>query len=305
MPVRLFRGSDGAASMCEYLPPACRDYIRHARDGLPIRAIARENGVPPSTVLRRVRRIEAVRSDPFIDGFLSRMERKEPVPDIAALHSSARRVLRRLMEKDAVLVAGAHLPQAVVVRDSGDGPVIRLATLPTEHVAAMAVCGWIVPMEGGSRRLARYRISAEGRRTLDELLARQVRERWCRPGETPLAALSRRRALDGRPLFSPRQVSAGEMLRHDREVGRLDAEHARRFEAARNAVPCPRLARFAVAVCCDLVGVETAERRFGYSARSGKHLLPIALETIANFYGLPPDAEEDSTEDDAEIVSAA
>ena len=47
--------------------PEIREYIDHVEKGIPLRKIARRDGVHPSTVLRRVRKIEARRDDPLLD----------------------------------------------------------------------------------------------------------------------------------------------------------------------------------------------------------------------------------------------
>lgn len=46
----------------------------------------------------------------------------------------------------------------------------------------------------------------------------------------------------------------------------------------------PGLADVALRVCCQLEGVETAERRMGWAARSGKIVLRIALERLRRHY---------------------
>jgi len=47
----------------------------------------------------------------------------------------------------------------------------------------------------------------------------------------------------------------------------------------------------ALKVCCYLNGLEKAEKRLGWSARSGKVVLRIALQRLANHYGIAPAVE--------------
>ena len=80
--------------------------------------------------------------------------------------------------------------------------------------------------------------------------------------------------------------------------------HARRGRAGRGPAEGPQDARVRVAkamealgpglsdivfrICCFLEGLETAEKRLGWSARSGKVVLKIALERLAAHYQLAP-----------------
>ena len=48
----------------------------------------------------------------------------------------------------------------------------------------------------------------------------------------------------------------------------------------------PGLSDIVFRVCCFLEGLETAEKRLGWSARSGKVVLKIALERLAKHYGI-------------------
>ncbi|MEH6361358.1 MAG: helix-turn-helix domain-containing protein, partial [Amylibacter sp.] len=52
--------------------PNMREYIDHVENGISLRKIARRDGVHPSTVLRRIRKIEARRDDPLLDDILTR-----------------------------------------------------------------------------------------------------------------------------------------------------------------------------------------------------------------------------------------
>ncbi|UMA66073.1 helix-turn-helix domain-containing protein [Roseivivax marinus] len=133
--------------------------------------------------------------------------------------------------------------------------------------------------------------------------------------ETPVAALARRRDKSGRAFLDRALVRAAERLREDYEIARLghvgDAEtDALVLETADASLrkasagaedrtgPQAALARLAAALvdlgpglgdmalrcCCRLEGLETAEQRMGWSARSGKIVLRIALQRLARHY---------------------
>jgi len=134
-------------------------------------------------------------------------------------------------------------------------------------------------------------------------------------GEDPLGWLSRRKGPDGQPFLSVDEVEAGERLRLDFEMAQLGpsvAQDWRKFltpgdrlagsapsrgpaagpTAARDRVAKalsglgPGLSDAALRVCCFLEGLEACERRMGWSARSGKVVLKIALQRLAEHYGL-------------------
>ncbi|MEO1457428.1 MAG: DUF6456 domain-containing protein [Pseudomonadota bacterium] len=48
----------------------------------------------------------------------------------------------------------------------------------------------------------------------------------------------------------------------------------------------PGLADVAFRVCCFLEGLEACEKRMGWSARSGKVVLKLALQRLAQHYGI-------------------
>lgn len=129
--------------------------------------------------------------------------------------------------------------------------------------------------------------------------------------ESPVAALSRRRDKDGTPFLSPELVRAAERLREDFELahmgpkvaqnwerfltagvdgGRSPGDPLRGPEGARSRVAAalrdlgPGLGDTALRVCCYLEGLEATERRMGWSARSGKIVLRIALQRLARHY---------------------
>lgn len=132
--------------------------------------------------------------------------------------------------------------------------------------------------------------------------------------ETPLALLARRRDRTGRKFLPPELVSVGERLQEDFETAGLvrdpdrtwdqfladamegmgqgsagaDAARARVVGALRDLGP--GLGDAALQCCCYLEGLECIEKRFGWSARSGKVVLRIALQRLRRHYDALGDA---------------
>lgn len=130
--------------------------------------------------------------------------------------------------------------------------------------------------------------------------------------ESPLQAIARRKAKDGSPFLASDLVAAGERLREDFELAQLGprvTQNWDRFltaggdrgtmqsdgrasgpEAARDRVAKalaelgPGLGDVALRVCCFLEGMEQAEKRMGWAARSGKIVLKIALQRLQRHY---------------------
>jgi transposase-like protein len=142
--------------------------------------------------------------------------------------------------------------------------------------------------EGGSRRV-RYNVA-----------------------ESPVAALGRRRDKDGKAFLSPDLVAAAERLREDFELAQMGTRVAQNWDrfltagerggfgvtggpaegprGARDRVASalrdlgPGLGDMVLRCCCYLEGLETAERRMGWAARSGKIVLRIALQRLKRHY---------------------
>ncbi|MFC7703408.1 DUF6456 domain-containing protein [Plastorhodobacter daqingensis] len=130
--------------------------------------------------------------------------------------------------------------------------------------------------------------------------------------ESPVAVLARRRDKDGVPFLTPDLVAAGERLREDFELAQMGPRVAQNwdrfltggdrggFQPGSGPAQGPRAARDRVAAalrdlgpglgdmvlrcCCYLEGLEQAERRLGWSARSGKIVLRIALQRLRRHY---------------------
>jgi hypothetical protein len=130
--------------------------------------------------------------------------------------------------------------------------------------------------------------------------------------ECPLSWLATRRDRSGNPLITAEQHEAGRRLhgdharahRAERVTQSWDisgvrgeaprdrlttteaaADARRRVEGALDAAG-PGLADVLLAVCCEEVGLETVEKRFGWPARSGKVVLRLALDRLADYYGI-------------------
>nr|WP_245904666.1 DUF6456 domain-containing protein [Pseudoroseicyclus aestuarii] len=132
-------------------------------------------------------------------------------------------------------------------------------------------------------------------------------------GESPLAGLARRRDKDGKPFLSRDLVAAGERLREDFELAQIGPRVTQDWDrflsgspatgrggktpsglGARDRVAAalsdlgPGLGDVALRCCCYLEGMESLEKRMGWSARSGKIVLRIALQRLRRHYDESP-----------------
>jgi hypothetical protein len=335
-----------------WVPEAARHYLAHTESGASIRDLARRSGKHASTVLRQIRTFETRRDDLLVDEALRRLGREggaarqagssakercmtrqpdtqsETPLSVARLRQEARRVLRRLCERGALLAVASDMDKAVVVRETEAGTT-RTAVVDRDVAEALALKAWIACDAPG--RISRYHITAKGRAALGELLAEEenaatglrepavmlteggdaARPQRLAPSDTPLAALARRRDKDGTPFLGGDLVRAGERLREDFELAQMaprmaqnwdhflthvdeggampdapgyGAEAARaRFIGALRELG-PGLGDVVLRCCCYLQGLETAERKMGWSARSGKIVLRIALHRLKRHY---------------------
>lgn len=130
--------------------------------------------------------------------------------------------------------------------------------------------------------------------------------------ESPLAGLARRKGADGKAFLGPELVQAGERLREDFEraqmgprvgqnwdrfltgsdrggfmadggIGEGPRDARKRVSEALDALG-PGLSDVVMRVCCFLEGLESAEKRLGWSARSGKVVLKIGLQRLLQHY---------------------
>jgi hypothetical protein len=135
-------------------------------------------------------------------------------------------------------------------------------------------------------------------------------------GESPLGWLRSRKDRHGKPLISVEQFNAGERLRADYWFAHLPQRVTSNWSAlascarTRRGAPAnpamlrdeviaakervmralmavgPEISGILVDICCELKGLEEAERENGWPTRAGKVVLQIALTRLARHYGL-------------------
>ena len=178
-----------SSTLPEWVPDAALAYLAHACEGRPLRAVAADPAAPRRPCSGRFaasRRVATTRSwttssngsrrpRPSARPIQTRRTHPtcQPCPiratliDDETLEREGRRVLRRLCETDAFLAVGQGMPQAVVLRETGDTPT-RTATLPRPVAQAFVLKDWVTCFKAG--RITRYRITEQGRSALKRLL---------------------------------------------------------------------------------------------------------------------------------------
>lgn len=153
----------------------------------------------------------------------------------------------------------------------------------------------------------------EAQRRFSPCARPKLKERRCRYGlgETPLDMLARLLDKSGVPFLASDLVQAGRRLREDFELAQIgdhlvqnerylsgqggcqnlhsskpnsvSVDAKKRATAAFQALGVG-LSDIALRCCCHLEGLEAAEKQLGWSARSGKIVLRIALEQLKSHY---------------------
>ncbi len=234
-------------------------------------------------------------------------------------------VVRDGATKTAVVAAG--LAQAMVVKDwitctqqgrisryvitaSGRAALARIIAQnesAAPHQEAAGFCEAATPFADQHREW--------GTRSVEDPATKTRRKQRFNLGESPLTLLARRRDRDGTPFLSDDLVRAGERLREDFEMAQMGPRVAQNWDrfltagarggfapdsgvghgpaGARDRVSRaladlgPGLSDVVLRCCCFLEGLESAEKRMGWSARSGKIVLRIALQRLHRHYQTP------------------
>jgi DNA-binding MarR family transcriptional regulator len=323
-------------------------YVAHVHEGRSLRSLARETGLNPSTVMRRVRKVEDRRDDPLVDDFFdTAFQRSCDLSDVGKdketmarikQHTEAMaktdqeevRVLRRMCEAGTFLAIGTDLPKGAIFRTETKGSPTRVAVVNREIAKSLALREWIKLTKNdvvsvyhvtdvGRAALRRELSEAEdfgdqhrdwGERTVHDGPANDARKLRVNLRESPLAMLARKRDSNGKPFISRELLDAGERLREDFELSQLGPRVAQnwdrfinggdrgafgdnvgegstaaqlRMNGALGALGSG-LGDIALRCCCFLEGLEAAEKRMGWSARSGKIVLRIALQRLRLHY---------------------
>lgn len=337
-----------------WLPQSVARYVAHSEQGVSIRELARRDGCHASTVMRQIRKLEAMRDDPVVDSALRKFRSdaieetgcepdttgQDGMPEDGLIKAEGARILRRLCETGSVLVMANDIETAVVMRDE----VTRTAMVSRQLAQAFVLKGWIVCVQAG--RISRYANSPTGRAALSRLVAaaeNQAQQKAigfaeaqtgfaakdARSGgrstsahalakrgrfmaaERPLSILARRRDKSGNAFLEASLVTAGERLLEDYELAQMGQGQSQwgRYlsppitqtyqgvpmnlkgaEAARlrvlAALDClgEGLSDVVLRCCCQLEGLEAAEKHLGGAARSGKVVLRIALMHLRDHY---------------------
>ena len=330
-------------------------YFDHAVKGISIRKIAIAQGVHPSTVLRRVRKIELRRDDPLIDEAIDQISRKMPLAldqagDDSMSASETETTspektrflighLKQLNQKGALLVVASDLENAAIMKKHEDGDIRNIMSLGRTETMVLALNDWVELTQKG--RMSRYNITNAGRKALKRLAAElsqpegmaeapnafahqhiewgtrvihgdnfgETTSHRVNHAESPITLLARRKNKDGSAFLKSELVSAGERLREDFELAQMGPQTTqnwakfltgptqssnfepgngsstalKRFRNAMSALG-PDLSDIALYCCCLHQGLEVAEKRLGWSARSGKVVLKIALQRLHNYY---------------------
>lgn len=202
------------------------------------------------------------------------------------------------------LVAGRFpgLPQAGVLTPA-DAEAVGAPDRPGLAEAA-------APFDMGPAAAQRHRIYED--RTLDDPETGGPRRMRVNIAESPLLVLARRRDANGQPFLDPGMVRAGERLREDFELAQMGPRVTQNWDGfltagCAAAVPAggnlgggsetarsrvaealrdlgPGMGDLVLRVCCFLEGIELTERRLGWSARSGKVVLRLALMRLERHY---------------------
>jgi hypothetical protein len=234
----------------------------------------------------------------------------------------AQRIFRKLLSGGTRLVRMAN--GKYIVHRAGR-PERSTSLCAAEFVAAFRTRDWIAPCGTEPESFALSEVGAAWLRRCEAdgdpyAAQHQIRKRRLivdaegvervvvvNEAESPLERLRARKLID------TAQWEAGERLRRDYTLALLEPrlgvdltamsafgkrgaareKHLadtvlaakQRFGRAMKAVG-PGLNDLLFDVCCALVGLEDAERRFGWPARAGKAVLAIALDRLALHYGM-------------------
>ena len=194
-----------------WLDKAAFHYDAHVHLGLSIRELARQSAGHASTILRQIRRIEALQSDPQVKAALaklksSRGEGAEPASSCPPDQSLNKNVINLLEPKNAVLVMSENVEMAGIFLISSESEPQKLGLVSRAHAQSMIASGALHCVSAD--RLSRYVLASNLQPQNECAEAPQAFQPRPDCGletepvfkgspETPLMTLARRRNKDG------------------------------------------------------------------------------------------------------------
>jgi len=215
-------------------------------------------------------------------------------------------------ENTRTAVIDVGIAQIMALRDwiSCSAPGARIARYQISASGRAALKKLMAAAENRAQGFAEAKTGFDGPNVLQNS-AKAPRHLRYNYAENPLIGLARRKDKNGKPFLSKEQVRAGERLREDFELSQLGPNATQDWDrflssgaagykkpgdkgsgamAARDRVAAalsdlgPGLGDVALRCCCYLEGMEVTEKRMGWSARSGKIVLRIALQRLIRHY---------------------
>ena len=223
-------------------------------------------------------------------------------------------------EAQRTAVVPREIAQAIALRDwiACADPEARIARYHITSTGRAALKELLAKAENAAQGLGGFaeaqagfaaKPGARGAPVASDDLLHQLRSGLA---ESPLVGLARRRDKNGTPFLSRALVAAGERLREDFELSQMNPKAQTDWEdfvntggpnvadsIAATGSPSseararvahalselgPGLGDVALRACCYLEGMESLEKRMGWSARSGKIVLRIALQRLMRHY---------------------
>ena len=267
-----------------------------------------------------------MQSDPQVKAALaklksSRGEGAEPASSCPPDQSLNKNVINLLEPKNAVLVMSENVEMAGIFLISSESEPQKLGLVSRAHAQSMIASGALHCVSAD--RLSRYVLASNLQPQNECAEAPQAFQTRPNPAietepvfkgspETPLMTLARRRNKDGTYFLTRALVAAGNRFHDDFEIAqtvRPDGfSHEDWLRCASGAALSggsekqqlliervaatlrdlgPELSDISLRCCCFLDGLELSEQSLGWSARSGKVVLRIALQRLKRYYESP------------------
>ena len=264
-----------------------------------------------------------MQGDPEVKAALAKLksargEGAEPASSCPPDQSLNKDVINLLEPKNAVLVMSENVEMAGIFLISSESELQKLVLVPRAHAQSMIASGALHCVSAG--RLSRYVLASNLQPQNECAEAPQAFQTRPNPAietepvfkgspETPLMTLARRRNKDGSYFLTRALVAAGNRFHDDFEIAqtvRPDGfSHEDWLRCASGAALSggsekqqlliervaatlrdlgPELSDISLRCCCYLDGLELSEQSLGWSARSGKVVLRIALQRLKRYY---------------------